>query len=454
MNDEAEKDVLRVLVVENEKLNRERTEANATAMKADEAIGDAEKLLEKLGKPSPERNSSELAPFPIDLPRLRTWEEIVREARLEVPGELSFADILSPAEMAAATDQVSRWNAEFAGLHHLTRYDYAVAGTAGILAGLADILLVQVPKHPGFLGGPAVEGGWLSNIMKDKFGELLPKSTIHELEQNYPVPFDPSTNFGLAVPVVGLGPRTHRMQSLGHDPVLGWVFGVRDVLKGGFTAIGSDGRLVIQSVPGWEPEEFGVGMFVKVLEAFNLVAGHFVSDVATPAGLPPPLFGLLQFLQQGVIKEHSIADIARGMYRSGYDFRHFLAGGVTVAIIEVFVRTAWTVRELSEGKKLADALPVASHPRLRSGLFLAHSVATAVNAGKVAVTDSPLSLNWAQWLAFFRYLLPQMYWLLVGQEIDRAAFVQEKQDESWKQLDEELAYAWTTAFGPDSQAVL
>jgi hypothetical protein len=195
-------------------------------------------------------------------------------------------------------------------------------------------------------------------------------------------------------------------------------------------------------------------MFVKVLEAFNLVAGHFVSDVATPAGLPPPLFGLLQFLQQGVIKEHSIADIARGMYRSGYDFRHFLAGGVTVAIIEVFVRTAWTVRELSEGKKLADALPVASHPRLRSGLFLAHSVATAVNAGKVAVTDSPLSLNWAQWLAFFRYLLPQMYWLLVGQEIDRAAFVQEKQDESWKQLDEELAYAWTTAFGPDSQAVL
>jgi hypothetical protein len=109
-----------------------------------------------------------------------------------------------------------------------------------------------------------------------------------------------------------------------------------------------------------------------------------VSDVATKAGLPPPLFGLLQFVQRGRIGDHSVADIARAMYRSGYDFRHFLAGGASVAIIEVFVRTAWTVRELSEGKKLTEALPVAS-PRLRSGLFLSHSVATAVNAGKVAI---------------------------------------------------------------------
>jgi hypothetical protein len=72
----------------------------------------------------------------------------------------------------------------------------------------------------------------------------------------------------------------------------------------------------------------------------------------TKAGLPPPLFGLLQFVQRGGIGDHSVADIARAMYRSGYDFRHFLAGGASVAIIEVFVRTAWTVRELSEGKKL------------------------------------------------------------------------------------------------------
>jgi hypothetical protein len=141
------------------------------------------------------------------------------------------------------------------------------------------------------------------------------------------------------------------------------------------------------------------------------------------------------FVQRGGIGDHSVADIARAMYRSGYDFRHFLAGGASVAIIEVFVRTAWTVRELSEGKKLTEALPVAS-PRLRSG------------------PKNPLSINWAQWMAFFRYLIPQMHWLLIARENTRAVFVQEKLDESWKQLDAELAITWSNIFGSAGPAVL
>jgi hypothetical protein len=401
----------------------------------------------------PERIRSKLTPFPAKSARLRSWAEIVDEARNEQPGEFCFADIVSPDEMAAANSNFSRWNSEFAGFHRLTCHDYAAAGAAGILAGLVGIILVQVPKHPGFLGGPAAEGGWLSNVIKQQFGDLLPAGTIRALERNYPVPFDPSTSHGLAIPIEGLGPRTHRMNSLGHDPLLGWVFGVRDVLMGGFTAIGSDGQLVIQTNPRWEPAEFGVGLFVEILEAFELVAGHLLSDVATKAGLPPPLFGLLQFFQRGGIGDHSIADIARAMYRSGYDFRHFLAGGASVAIIEAFVRTAWTVRELSDGKKITEALPVAS-PRLRSSLFLSHSVATAVNAGKVAVTQNPLSINWAQWMAFFRYLIPQMHWLLVAREGARAVFIQEKLDESWKQLNAELAITWSNIFGSADPAVL
>jgi hypothetical protein len=443
MNDETDKkkDVLRVLDVQGKMLDRELEKANTVAENADGAIGDAEALSGKLGKPLPERSRYE-PPLPIEPPQLRPWEEIVHGARLEQPGELTFADI----EMEAATSHLSSWNSEFAALHKLTRYDLAVALAAGIFAGLADIFLVQVPKHPAFLGGPAAEGGWLSNIIKERFNKLLPEDTVHWLEREYRVPYDASTSSGLAVPIRGLGPRTHRMQSLGHDPFLGWLFGVRDVLMGKFTAIGSDGQIVIQSIPGWEPAEFGVGLFIKIVEAFKLVAGHLLSDVVTPAGLPPPLFGLAQFFQQETIGDHSIADIARAMYRSGYDFRHFLAGGVTVAIIEVFVRTAWTVRELSEGKKLMDALPIVG-PRLRSGLFLSHSVAAAVNAGKVAVTQNPLSLNWAQWLAFFRYLLPQMHWLLVGRERARDIFVQKKLDDCWKQLDDELAVTWSKVFG-------
>jgi hypothetical protein len=366
MNDNAAKDVIQVLAAQGALLNSNLGKANTAASNAERAISEAEALLGKLGKDLPERSRSKLTPFPAEPPRLRAWAEIVAEATNEQPGEFSFADIVSPGEMAAANSNFSRWNSEFAGLHQLARYDYVTAGAAGILAGLVDVILVQVPRHPGFLGGPAAEGGWLSNIVKQRFADLPPADKIRALERNYPIPFDPSTSHGLAIAIEGLGPRTHRMNSLGHDPLLGWVFGVRDVLMGGFTAIGSDGQLVIQTNPRWEPAECGIGLFVEILEAFKLVAGHLLSDVATKAGLSPPLFGLLQFLQQGGMGDHSVADIARAMYRSDYDFRHFLAGGASVAIIEVFVRTAWTVRELSEGKKITEAVPVAS-PRLRSG---------------------------------------------------------------------------------------
>src|ERR1700730_4952112 len=201
MNGDAEKDALRVLAAQGELLNSSLGKANSAALKAERAISDAEALLGKLRKPLPERIRSKLTPFAAESPRLRSWAEIVDEARNEQQGEFCFADIVSPDEMAAANSNFSRWNSEFAGFHRLTCHDYAAAGAAGILAGLVGIILVQVPKHPGFLGGPAAEGGWLSNVIKQQFGDLLPAGTIRALERNYPVPFDPSTSHGLAIPI-------------------------------------------------------------------------------------------------------------------------------------------------------------------------------------------------------------------------------------------------------------
>jgi hypothetical protein len=367
---------------------------------------------------------------------LRSWDEIVAEARLARPGEVSFGDVLTPAEMAAVKAELDGWGAEFADLHRLTSYDYAVAGAAGILAGLVDVFLVQVPKHPGFLGGHASEGGWLSNLLKDGFGKILPQDKISALEDAYSVPYDVSRNGLLGEAIEGFGPRTHRLHSLGHDPILGWIVGVWDILMGTLTAIGGDGRVIIQQVPGAEPVQIGWDIFTKIIEALKTVAGHMASDVATPAGLPPPLFALLQFLQFGDIKGRTIADLSRAMYRSGYDFRHFLAGGVCVALIEVIVRVAWFARELYEGKDLVESLPLGHKPRLQTGLFLAHTAAAAINAGKVAITENPLSVSWAQWLAFFRYLLPQAHWMLIGRENARHQFVQGKLDDSWREIDE------------------
>ncbi|MBV1700621.1 MAG: hypothetical protein KGQ46_02230 [Hyphomicrobiales bacterium] len=453
MNGKAEDDLLRVIAVQSDAIDCNLAKANEISSIADASIGSAEALLEGLGQSLPERGSQVTPAKHQSRPRLRTWDEIMVEARDALPSEPTFADILDPKDMAAAEGNVAQWKAEFSGLNHLTQYDYAVSGIAGMLAGLVDILLVKVPRHAGFLGSPAAEGGWLSNIIKEGFGQLLPEQTIRELEREYRVPYDPSTNMGLNVQVAGLGPRTHRMSSLGHDPLIGWIFGIRDILASSFTAIGSDGRLIIQPVDGRKPSDYGVDLIVNISNAFQSVAGHMLSDVATKAGLPPPLFGLLQFFQCGDIKGHSISDIARGMYRSGYDFRHFIAGSIPVLIVEFFVRIAWTVRELSEGKSLVDAISIGNR-RLQSSLFLSHTVVVAMNAGKVAVTQNPLSISMAQWMAFFRYLIPQAYWILIGRENAKARFVQGKLEESWAHMDTNLATLWAEVFDDEGVATL
>ena len=208
-------------------------------------------------------------------------------------------DLLSPAEIDAVLSRLGLVRDEFDASMALDRYDYIAATLAGLLAAVVNTFLVGVPRHPGFLGGTKCDGGWLSNYAKETFSGLLPASAIQSLERQFKVPFDPATNVGLGRAVPGLGPRSHRFQSLGHDPVLGWVFGVSDILFGTFTAIGSDGSFIAQSRAGFDGSLAGHNLFVALLDAFVTVGGHLLSDVATPAGLPAPLMPLVSFLQIG-----------------------------------------------------------------------------------------------------------------------------------------------------------
>jgi hypothetical protein len=452
---DSKNEILTVLVEQERRIKAEAEAVKLIDKQSDAAIENVELLLAQLRS-----RESTTQPLQIDVRPthliLRSWETMLAEAQAECVEVPSFDGILSFEEQAATKRRLGAMSAEFESLHELRGFDYAVAGAAGILAALADIFLVAIPRHPGFLGSAASEGGWLSNLMKDKFQYLLPPETIAELERAYRVPYDASTNSTLLNPVPGLGPRSHRLHAVGHDPILGWIFGVSDVLANQFTAVGNDGSIIVQPtvLDNEDADEIGVHIIVKVIDAFRLVGGHMLSDVATPAGLPPPLFVLSQFIQSGQIAGRSVADIARAMYRSGYDFRHFLAGGLCVALAELVVRLSWIVRELSEGSSLVAAMPVASKPRLRSSLLLAHGVAAAVNAGKIAVTQNPLALNWAQWLALFRYLLPQMHWLLVEKQHQRQVFIQDRLDLTWAQFSSELSETWKVTFRDEPIAVL
>ena len=109
------------------------------------------------------------------------------------------------------------------------------------------------------------------------------------------------------------------------------------------------------------------------------------------------------------------------MYRSHYDFRHFLAMSLSPLLIEVIVRLGYFAKRRREGCSVSQAVPfelpgAEPKPKLRTMLFSAHLVATAANAGKVALGQNPLLINFSQWVAFFCYAVPQVHWALVGKE--------------------------------------
>jgi hypothetical protein len=79
-------------------------------------------------------------------------------------------------------------------------------------------------------------------------------------------------------------------------------------------------------------------------------------------------------------------------------------------------------------------------------LFVAHFIATAANAGKLAITRNPLTINWPQWLAFARYTLPQVKWALFQKEKERSQFVQAALENEWDTVYQCLDSTWHHVF--------
>jgi len=392
------------------------------------AVDSSEALLLSLGFTLPERPKPQCRQ-PVTLPSVivaKSWATILAEAKEATPEQVDYRALLTPSEIDIVLKKHAAIGSELSWFDSLNRYDFVLSVATGVIAGIIDILLVGIPAHPGFLGNPRAEGGWLSNIMKEKVNNLFPESTIKDLEKAYRVSFDPSTNAKLHTKVPGLGPGTHRFQSPGHDPFLGFIFGVRDILTGEFSAISKDGHLIVQHVadPLLQGEEF----VIRILEALKTQFGHLASDIATPLGLPAPLMPLLLFLQFGTIgnKQYTIGEVARQMYRSGYDFRHFMAGSIPVMVTEIIIRLGNVIESISLEKTRTEVRPLDSSLKLRRQLLLAHSVATLINAGKVSVTQNPLALSWVQALAFIYYVMPELALLLYGKEAIRSQLVEEE----------------------------
>ena len=403
--------------------------------KLEERISASEKTLSNLGYPLPERN--QFLSFQADLV-VPTWEELSSEAIEQISTKIELEDLFSEDELRLNSLTIKELNKQYNEIHRLDELDILISVSAGLLASAVDILLVGVPEKTSC----GLKAGSLSNYIRDAFDKKFPPDEIEKLANSKvsKVPFDAQDNRNTTINIGGLSAYYHRLLSLGHDPLLGFVFGVADILTGHMTTIDKTGKVVSQVM-----ECYADRTEMNIFSALVKQLSHLKSDVTTSMGLPAPLMGLFNLLQFGSIGEYeqTIADIVQGMYFEGYDFIHFCSMSVSAIIIEVVVRIGYAVKRIKEGSNLKDAIPFDSNhtekPKLGTMLFAANAIAAAVNAGKIAFTKSPLSINYPQWIAFAKYSFQQARWILFTNPELRDQYIREAiafdLDEIYEQID-------------------
>ncbi len=387
----------------------------------DESIESSEKLLKELGMPILTTKSSDVI-RERKVVRLRDYDDIYNEAASNVGTEIVLEDLFTPEEIKANALEVKALNQEYNSIHKLDKYDVSIAVVAGLLGAIVDIVLIGIPEK----GPNGLEAGALSNFIRKKFEEKFNPEEMEKLANSKAskVSFDAQDNRHTTEYVEGLSAYYHRLLSLGHDPLLGFVFGVYDILHGTMTTIDKKGKIVCQVM-----ENYADRKETDIVSAIIKQINHFKSDITTSMGLPAPLMGLFNLLQFGSIGEENqtIAEIVQGMYYEGFDFIHFCSQSMSTIVIELVVRIGYAVKRVKEGNCIKKSIPISlnreKHPKLGTMLFMAHCEATAINAGKVYFAKNPMTINYPEWLVFAKYSYKQLKWVLVEKPEARNKYV-------------------------------
>ena len=367
-------------------------------------IVESEELLRRLGYGDDvlKIKNAPVSSVPKKVMVVPTWDELCAEAEKMVGDQNALESIFTEDELQANAEAVHVLNAEFNSLHKLDKLDIGISAVAAIVGAAVDILLVGIPQK----GAGGLQAGPLSDFIRNKFDEKFPSDEMEKLANSKvsKVPYDAQDNRNTTDYVDGLSGYYHRLLSLGHDPLLGFIFGVFDILTGRMTTIDKTGKIVSQVMENYADRKES-DKFAAIAKQIN----HLKSDVTTSMGLPAPLMGLFNLFQFGSIgeEEQTIADIVQGMYFEGYDFIHFCSLSVPMMLVEVIVRIGYSIKRIKEGHSVKESIPFSlnreKHPKLATMLFIGHSGATAANAGKIYFTKNPLAINYPQWVAFAKY---------------------------------------------------
>lgn len=446
-----EKDIIKVIKNEID-YAQDTYSLKETKDSLEKSIAESEALLSTIGRGDELRRvvvKTELQKSNILV--VRSFDDLLRDANQRYPDEIDFEDIFTHAELASNAEFIRQLNADFNAVHKLDAVDVIIPAVAGILSGAVDCAFGGFVKDTS---GRSVPGS-MSEFVSKLFDKALPVDKIKKLEDLSKVPYDALNydnkgNIIVEEIVDGLSPVFHHEVALGHDPILGFIFGVLDMLRGTVTTLDFNGKFLIQTAEGFSDRQSQ-----DLFQAIATVFLHMLSDVNGSSsaknggmGLPVPFMALFNKLQFGKVGDNdTISELVKSMFYQGYDFRHFCSMSIPVMITEVIVRVSYFAKRLHEGYSFSEAIPVGidhtKKPKLGTMLFIAHSASTAINAGKVAFTKNPLNINYLQWLSFASCSVKQLKWVLIEKPALRDKYVMGIINGEWDELSESIDDLWS-----------
>jgi hypothetical protein len=381
--------------------------------------------LEDLGVDLPTTDREEIASNEISETAARSnilvrtsISEIFVEAETAYTGSVELTNLLTNEQLSTAAERVSGHIAAFNRQYDLDALDYAIACSCGLFAAMLDLICVKAPLKPTTAFETPADGifnRWVQNA----FNATVTPELSAKLAAICKIG---SADASVITQLIGAQPKTinptnHRLRSLAHDPVLGIIFGVLDMLRGTCTVV-VNGE--IKAIPGKSGPMEG-----NIFQMVGRMLGHLLSDVNAPSangnrgmGLPAPFMGLLRMFEGLEVGDSNFARQIEWMYVKGYDFRQFVVTSVPMAIMEALMRAFYVSKqvvrnEASFGQTLLETMPGKMSPRFRTMLALGYGTSSAVNAGKVYVTQNLLNANYASWMGLAWNGFHALKWSLI-----------------------------------------
>lgn len=331
-----------------------------------------------------------------------TLEDIYKEAGARYPAPLTLSDILTVADRKDIAEKLCRQISAFNMRYGLDRWDYAIAGSCGLFAAMLDLLCVKAPQKPSREWIQKADGVFNEGVQRS-FNKVLPPDLTDRLSKGNQIAAPDSSVMTelIGAPDKVLNPVNHRLRSLAHDPILGFLFGVWDMMNGSCTVV-VNGQ--IRSFPSTKGSADG-----NIFQLLGRMFGHLLSDVNAASakgnrgmGLPAPFMGVLRMFEGIPFGDSNFGRQIEYMYVKGYDFRQFIVSSVPMAIMEVLLRALFVIKQINLydapfGESMLDTMPMKMNPRFRMMLALSYGTSSAVNAGKMYVTQNIMNASYASW---------------------------------------------------------